>query len=257
MSKVFLIDINKCNGCFNCQLACKDEHCDQPWPPYAEAQPLTGQFWLKVNQKERGQVPVVRVSYTPVLGAQNGRLAEYAPEVLMEREDGLAVIDPAKAKGRKDIAELVEGVFWNEELQIPQGCTGCAHLLDNGWDVPRCVDSCPTDAILFVEESSIDKSEVEILDGAEENHCRVYYRNLPKRFVAGSVVDLEADELVVGTQVDLTHNGKVVASALTDEFGDFEFDQVEALSYTLVINGCKEVPADAVEQDICVGDIAL
>ena len=28
MSKIFLIDVARCTGCYNCQLACKDEHCE-------------------------------------------------------------------------------------------------------------------------------------------------------------------------------------------------------------------------------------
>lgn len=45
---------------------------------------------------------------------------------LVERPDGLMYLDPEKAKGRKDLCEF-EGVYWNEALQIPQTCTGCAH----------------------------------------------------------------------------------------------------------------------------------
>ena len=31
MGKVFLIDVARCSGCFNCQLACKDENCGNDW----------------------------------------------------------------------------------------------------------------------------------------------------------------------------------------------------------------------------------
>ncbi|WP_442904235.1 hypothetical protein [Gordonibacter sp.] len=31
MGKVFVIDPAKCNGCYNCQIACKDEHVDNDW----------------------------------------------------------------------------------------------------------------------------------------------------------------------------------------------------------------------------------
>ena len=67
MSKVFVVDIKYCNGCRNCQIACKDEHCGQPWLPIAEAQPMTGQFWCKINEEVRGQVPLVKMTYTPVM----------------------------------------------------------------------------------------------------------------------------------------------------------------------------------------------
>ena len=65
--KAFLIDVAKCNGCHNCQISCKDEHCGTEWMPYAAAQPMTGHVWCKVEEKVRGSVPVVRVSYTPLV----------------------------------------------------------------------------------------------------------------------------------------------------------------------------------------------
>ena len=36
-------------------------------------------------------------------------------------------------------------IFFNEDLNLAQKCTGCAHLLDDGWAEPRCADACPTD----------------------------------------------------------------------------------------------------------------
>ncbi len=63
MGKVMIIDITKCNGCHNCQIACKDEHCGNDWSPIAKPQPLTGQFWTKVVDRVRGQVPKVKVAY--------------------------------------------------------------------------------------------------------------------------------------------------------------------------------------------------
>ena len=63
--KSIVVDLNRCNGCHNCQIACKDEHCGNDWSPIAAAQPMTGQFWCRVNQRERGRVPVVKVAYTP------------------------------------------------------------------------------------------------------------------------------------------------------------------------------------------------
>ena len=60
--KTFIIDIDRCIGCRSCQLVCKDEHCDNDWMPYAAPQPDTGQFWMNVKEKERGQTPKVRVT---------------------------------------------------------------------------------------------------------------------------------------------------------------------------------------------------
>ena len=63
MGKVMIIDLAICNGCHNCQIACKDEHVGNDWSPIAKPQPDTGQFWNKVIDLERGTVPKVQVTY--------------------------------------------------------------------------------------------------------------------------------------------------------------------------------------------------
>ena len=141
--KAFLIDITKCVGCHDCQIGCKDEHCGQAWMPYAEAQPQVGQFWMKLNQTERGARPHVRVTYLPVMcqHCENAPCMKVAKDgAVYRRDDGLVIIDPVKAKGQKQIVDACpyHAVFWNEELNIPQKCTGCAHLLDG--DEPHSGD---------------------------------------------------------------------------------------------------------------------
>ncbi len=148
-------------------------------------------------------------------------------------------------------------MYWNEELKIPQTCTGCAHLLDDGWTVPRCVDACPTHALTFGEEDELDLEGAEQL--AEGSH--VWYLNLPKRFVTGCIVDFDAREVVIGTPVQLLDSSKeVVAEQVTDEFGDFMFDQVKADAYTVryeTLDGAwEERAADASEADVNLGDVS-
>ena len=260
MGKVFIVDVKYCSGCHNCQIACKDEHCDKSWMPYAAQQPMTGQFWCRMDQKDRGTVPKVRVSYVPKFGAQDEAIREYAPEAVREREDGLIVLDPEKCKGRKDIAEKFDGVYWNEELGICQGCTGCAHLIDDGWDVPHCVDVCATGALRFGDEEDF----AEEIARAERltPGSRIYYLNLPKRFVAGEVYDETADEVIEGMKVQLLEGGQIVAETESDDFGDFWFDQVKAADYEVRFRAMgdyaeKTVHADATELDVNVGAIAF
>lgn len=230
--KVFIIDAARCNGCYNCQIACKDEHCDNVWMPYAQQQPETGHFWCKVEEEVHGSVPKVKMAYTPVIGGQSGKVLAAAGDAAYRRNDGLIILDPEKAKGRKDLCEF-EGVYWNEELEIPQMCTGCAHLVDDG-QVPRCVDLCPTEALRFGDEEEF----LDVLNQAEqldEDSC-VYYLNLPKLFVAGTVYDSEVDECVEGAVVTLVNSDGFERTATTDVFGDFWFKRLDAGSYRLEVN---------------------
>ena len=145
--KTFVLDLDICNGCYCCQIACKDEHVGNDWMPYARPQPDTGQFWIRLKESTRGTVPKVRVSYFPQMcmhceDAACIKVCE--PGAIYRRPDGLVIVDPDKCTGCKLCTDACphDALFFNEDLNIAQKCTGCAHLLDDGWDVPRCVDAC-------------------------------------------------------------------------------------------------------------------
>ena len=269
--KAIIIDINRCNGCHNCQVACKDEHCEQPWLPYAQEQPLTGQFWWKVQQLTRGSVPKVRMTYIPrgCNHCDDCPLLELAPDAVYRRDDGFIVIDPEKSKGRKDLVEACpyDAVFWNDKFEIPQKCTGCAHLLDDDWEVPRCVDACVVQAMRYVDMDDPEYADkfAQATTIAEENgNARgglVYYLNYPKRFIAGEVYDEEEDEVIIGATITLAKDGAGIAKVESDDFGDFWFEQIEAGAYTLYFEApgymTRMMEVDATEKDINIGGLAL
>ncbi len=97
-------------------------------------------------------------------------------------------------------------IFFNEDLNIAQKCTFCAHLLDKGWTDTRCSEVCPTGAFTFGEEEDLADliAKAEVLHPEFGAKPRVYYIGLPKTFIAGTVYDPEADEIVEGALVTLT-----------------------------------------------------
>ena len=157
-----------------------------------------------------------------------------------------------------------DAIYFNETLNLAQKCTGCAHLLDQGWKEPRCVDACATGALSFIEISE----NQELFDNAEALHPEfgtqplVVYYHLPKRFIAGAVYDPQADECLQDVEVVLTDQKTgQVHTALTDIFGDFWFNQIDAGVYRLEVGEegfLHEVIENvSTEKDINVGDIAL
>ena len=144
-----VIDVMKCNGCYSCFLACKDEHCGEEFPGYSAAQPMTGQYWMNLVEVERGTYPKVKLNHIPVTCAQckNPACMKAAEDgAVYKREDGIVMIDPVKAAGQKQIVNSCpyRVIFWNQEKNVAQKCTMCAHLLDEGYKTPRCVELCPT-----------------------------------------------------------------------------------------------------------------
>lgn len=263
--KSIVVDLNRCNGCHNCQIACKDEHCGNDWSPITAAQPMTGQFWCRVDQRERGRVPVVKVTYTPTFCG----MCEDAPclkaaedGAVYRRDDGLVIIDLEKAKGQRQLVDAcpLGMIYYNDELDIAQKCTGCAHLLDDGWEEPRCVDACATGALRIMDDEEARKLDgVEVADALEGLGAHVYYLNVPKRFIAGTIADREHNEVIIGASVSLLDDcGHVVESQQTDEFGDFRFEQCEPGIYDVSVDALGFEPfklhADCTAEDVVFDD---
>ena len=235
-----VIDVDRCIGCYLCFLACRDEHAGNDNPPIAAAQPDAGQKWIDVREHERGALPRVKVDYVPVpclhcsdapcIGAGTGG-------AVYRRPDGIVVIDPEKAVGQRDIVAgcPYRVVFWNEERNVAQKCTFCAHLLDDGWREPRCVEACPTQAIVFgnLADKTSEIAKLRESQPVEEfmpefkTRPLVGYLGLPKRFVTGEIVLADKPDLPAeGVEVAL-EDGAGRRVVKTDNYGDFEFDSLD------------------------------
>jgi Fe-S-cluster-containing dehydrogenase component len=266
--KVFVHDASICNGCYCCQIACKDEHVTNDWTPIAKPQPDTGHFWLKLNEYIRGTVPKVKMHYTPVM-CMHCAEAPCMPVCPVEgaiyrRDDGLVIIDAVKCTGCRRCLDVCPygAIYFNEDLTLAQKCTGCAHLLDDGWKEPRCVDACPTGALKFGTESEMKAltAKAEIMKPELKTKPLVYYLNVPKKFVAGTVYDPLAKEVVIGAACTLSSNGKKF-SAKTDAYGDFWFEGLEEGTYNLKIEAkgfaAKTFEKISTKESVNLGDIPL
>ncbi|HUJ69706.1 MAG TPA: 4Fe-4S dicluster domain-containing protein [Syntrophorhabdales bacterium] len=270
--KTFVIDVKRCNGCHTCQVACKDEHVGNDWTPIAKPQPEVGQFWLKMEQEVRGTVPKVRVAYRPHLcmHCDEAPCMEACPVegAIYKRKDGLVIIDPATCTGCRNClgACPYDVIYFNEDLNIAQKCTGCAHLLDQGWKEPRCADACPTGVIRLMEEKEarplVSHGEVWKPELKERVKPRLYYLNLPGRFIAGTLYDPREKEVIMGAACTLIDKeGRKVIETTTDDFGDFWFENLKEGEFSLEIRMSGKTKSfaalDTRGKDINLGDIPL
>jgi len=244
-------------------MACKDEHVGNEWPGYTGEQPRHGHRWLNIERRERGQYPRIDVAFLPVMcqHCENASCVEKGGGAVSRRDDGLVLIDMEKAKGNKALPDACPygAIYWNEELGVPQKCTMCAHLLDDGeWTpgLPRCVHTCPTGAMAMqcLEPGEIDKLiEADGLaaykaDLGSKPH--VLYKNLyryTKNFIsAGVIADGDCFE---GAAVVLKQGGKEIAGQKTNCFGDFKFDGLDNGEYTVEIDAGGRKWSDCVKID--------
>lgn len=274
-----IIDVATCENCHNCTLSVKDEHCGNDFPGYAAPQPEHGHEWIKIHRRVRGSAPIVDVAYLPATcnHCDAAPCIERAGDsgAVFKRPDGIVIIDPDKAKGRRDLVDACPygAIWWNESLALPQKWIFDAHLLDMGWTQPRCAQTCPTGAIASVKTSDDDMraraaaEDLRVLRPELGTQPRVYYRNLHRYtdwFIAGSVYGRIAGqtECIEGALVTLKHADGTQRSTQTDAFGEFKFDRIAAQpgDYHLSVDHPAFAPAHfdlAVDDSINVGTIDL
>jgi Fe-S-cluster-containing dehydrogenase component len=254
-----IIDVAECTNCQLCALAAMDEYVGNDWPGVAAPMPRHGHHWIDIKQKERGQVtgqsPMIDIAYVPTLcnHCDNAPCMKADKSgAIKKRDDGIVIIDPVKAKGRKDLVDACPygHIWWNDELQVPQAWPFDAHLLDQGWQQTRGHQVCPTGAMRAIKVEDADMAQMareenlEVLKPELGSKPRVYYRNLwrySKCFIGGSV-SAEAGgavDCVEGAKVRLLKDGVTVAETATDNYGDFKFDKLDEGSgrFTVEVSG--------------------
>jgi len=273
-----VVDVAKCHNSNNCFLSVADEYVGNEHPGYATSMPLHGHHWINIQRKERGQAPMVDLSYMPTMCNH----CDDAPcitaatgDAITKRPDGIVIIDPIKAKGQKQIVDACPygAVWWNEEKEVPQTWFFDAHLLDRGWKEPRCVQACPTGALksVLAEDSDmqkrVDEENMEVLHPEHGTKPRVYYKNLnlfTKCFIGGSVIaDIAGvEECIEKAIILLSKDGHKVAETWSDAYGDFKIDDLEPESGTYEIEvSHPDYPSQNVSatlgESIYVGTIKL
>lgn len=273
-----VIDVALCENCNNCFISTKDEHVGNEFPGYSAAQPLHGHRWIDIKRKIRGSGVMTDAAHVPTMcnHCDEAPCRKIGGDAITKRPDGIVLIDPKKSKGRKDIVASCPygAIWWNEDLQIAQHWTFDAHLLDQGWAMPRGAHACPTGAMRAVKASDADmaqraKSEgLEVLNPEMNTKPRVWYKNLhryTKCFVGGSAV-AEVDgktECIAGATVELHHKESVVAKGITDTFGDFKFDGIEPKSgkYSLTVkhqqHGAASATISVADESVYLGEIRI
>jgi len=272
-----IIDPVLCENCNNCVLAVKDEYVGNDFPGYTAPHPDQGQGVIRIGRVVRGSGSQIDTAYLPQLcnHCADAPCQRYAPDVVRRREDGIVIIDPERARGRRDLVDSCPygAIVWNEAEQLPQQWIFDAHLLDQGWKEPRIQTVCPTEAITCVRTTPaamaarVQAEGLEVLKPELQTKPRVYYRNLYRVrdcFVAGSVAVVigTGTECCAGATVTL-EGGATVQSVTTDHFGDFKFDGLPTRSgpYRLTVIhpdfGTVESDVGRLESSLSLGEILL
>jgi Fe-S-cluster-containing dehydrogenase component len=260
-------------------MATKDELVGNAFPGYTAPHAAHGAAVIQILRKVRGSMPMVDTAYLPVMcnhcdeppcmkGDSSGAISK--------RDDGIVIIDPVRAKGRRDLVAACPygAIVWNETEELPQNWFFDAHLLDSGWAAPRCESVCPTKVFEVTKVTDAAMAE----RAAKENlrtrnpelatKPRVYYRGMDRYdhcFIGGSATAVIGgiDECIEGATVELQRGDAVIARSTTDAFGDFKFDNLPGDSgpYDVFlhhgVHGVAQRSVTIARASVYLGSIAL
>src|SRR3989304_5990270 len=159
----FSIDLERCVGCQSCVIACK-----------AENGTPRNIHWMRVLEKEEGEFPYAKRTFTPVRCnhcANPPCVAACPTGAFIKRDDGIVWVNQDVCIGSMACLPACpyyvpfrwdgsDGYFGKqlspyEETKLSafqpgtaQKCHFCYHRLDEGRP-PACVESCPADALNY------------------------------------------------------------------------------------------------------------
>lgn len=138
-----VIDLDRCIGCFGCEVACKQEN-----------DVALGEMWCKVMVVgPTGTFPDIEQYWLPTMCQQ----CEDAPCVHVcptgasyRNEDNVVLVDREKCIGCKYcMMACPYGVrSWNQELKVVEKCTLCQQRTAVG-ELPACVAACCGEARFY------------------------------------------------------------------------------------------------------------
>ena len=171
MRNAIVVDLDRCIGCFGCEISCKMEN-----------NVALGEYWNKVIiEGPHGTFPDVEQYWLPAMCQQceNAPCVHVCPTGASYRnEDGVVLIDKSVCIGCKYcMMACPYGVRnWNEEQRVVEKCTLCQHLTSQGKE-PACVHNCPGEARFYgdLDDPNSDVSKFLAETPAEDIH---YLKNV-------------------------------------------------------------------------------
>lgn len=172
--KTMVIDLDRCIGCYSCEVSCKMENSVDLGVTYNKV----------LSMGPVGTFPEVEMYFLPTIcqSCKDAPCVEVCPtEASYINEDGVILVDKTKCIGCLSCMEACPygARSFNKNTEVVEKCTLCAHM--KGDEKPACVKVCCAKA-RFVGDIDDPNSEISLKlkeAGAENVHSMPNEGNNP------------------------------------------------------------------------------
>ncbi len=148
--KAFLVDANRCIGCYSCAMACKNYNSLETGVSWRKLYPLAEKYYL---YDERAFYSLSCNHCESPICMQVCPTGAYTKR----ERDGVVIHDQDACIGCTNCIRACPfgAPQYNELLKKAEKCSLCYQRLDAGLD-PACVQACPVQAITVVELDTLN-----------------------------------------------------------------------------------------------------
>lgn len=164
MRNAIVVDLDRCSGCFSCEISCKNENNIALGSYYNKVMtvgpfgefPRLQQYFLPVHCQQCEDAPCVHVCPTG---------ASYR-----DPDTNVVLVDKSKCIGCKYcMMACPYGVrSWNTDERVVEKCTLCGQLTAKG-ELPACVHNCPGGARFYGDLDDPDSDASKALAAADKS----------------------------------------------------------------------------------------
>lgn len=164
MRNAIVVDLDRCSGCFSCEISCKNENNIALGSYYNKVMtvgpfgefPRLQQYFLPVHCQQCEDAPCVHVCPTG---------ASYR-----DSDTNVVLVDKSKCIGCKYcMMACPYGVrSWNTDERVVEKCTLCGQLTAKG-ELPACVHNCPGGARFYGDLDDPDSDASKALAAADKS----------------------------------------------------------------------------------------
>lgn len=161
--KAIYFDMDRCVGCYTCQIACKQENDSTPHN-VEDAVKQTAPVWRRVIEVEKGKYGFTSINYISLscMHCADAPCVIVCPMGALSKNkgDGRILVEKSQCIGCRMCLQVCPfGIPQYGEAGLMEKCNLCRSRMQEEGKEPACVAACPSKALRYGEATELSRNK--------------------------------------------------------------------------------------------------